>query len=196
MSDDYSHRLDRRAVVAALLEGDDELLVVTGLGAPSWDATATAAGDRPRTFPLWGGMGGAVSMGTGLALARPGDRVLVITGDGEALMGLGSLSTVGSARPVNLAVVVLDNGHYGETGMQPTHTSTNTDLAAVAAACGFANALTVSETEAVTNLKATLWPGPSLVVAKVSTEPVPLVLPPRDGAYLKNRFRQAVVGEP
>ena len=113
--------LRRREVVASLLAGRDDLLVVTGLGAPAWDATA--AGDRDRTFPLWGAMGGALAMGLGLALARPDDRVLVLTGDGELLMGLGSLSTVGYQQPANLAVVVLDNERYGETGGQLTHTA-------------------------------------------------------------------------
>lgn len=186
--------LDRRAVVAALLAGDDDVLVVTGLGAPAWDATA--ARDRDRTFPLWGGMGGAVVMGVGLALARPQDRVLVLTGDGEALMGLGALSTAGAANPANLAVVVLDNERYGETGMQPTHTALRTDLAAVAAACGFATAYTVDGSTGAEGLRNRLWPGPTLVVAKVSNEDVPLVLPPRDGPLLKSRFRRAVLGEP
>ena len=106
----------------------------------------TAAGDRDRTFPLWGAMGGALAMGLGLALARPDDRVLVLTGDGELLMGLGSLSTVGFQQPANLAVVVLDNERYGETGQQKTHTAAGVDLAAVARACGFPQATVVRTT--------------------------------------------------
>jgi thiamine pyrophosphate-dependent acetolactate synthase large subunit-like protein len=184
--------LERRATVAALLAAAPDALVVAGLGAPAWDVTA--AGDRDRTFPLWGGMGGAVAMGLGLALARPADRVLVVTGDGEALMGLGALSTVGSCQPANLAVVVVDNERYGETGMQTTHTAGRTDLAAVAAACGFAGAVTVTAADALASACEALWPGPSMLVAKVGREPVPLVLPPRDGAHLKLRFRRAVLG--
>jgi thiamine pyrophosphate-dependent acetolactate synthase large subunit-like protein len=186
--------MDRRTVVADLLAAAPDALVVAGLGAPAWDVTAV--GDRDRTFPLWGGMGGAVAMGLGLALARPADRVLVVTGDGEALMGLGALSTVGSCQPAGLAVVVVDNERYGETGMQATHTAGCTDLAGVAAACGFGIAVTVAALADLAAAWARLWPGPSMVVAKVADEPVPLVLPPRDGVLLKHRFRRAVLGEP
>lgn len=186
--------LRRRPVVAALLAEEPDLLVVAGLGAPAWDATA--AGDRDRTFPLWGAMGGAMPMGLGLALARPGDRVLVLTGDGEALMGLGALSTIGHQQPPNLAVVVLDNERYGETGGQPTHTAGRTDLAAVAAACGIPSTWTVRDPAAADALPQALWaaPGPRAVVVKVGAEDDPLVLPPRDGALLKERFRRAVLG--
>ena len=129
------HRLQRRDVVKALLSDRGDLLVVAGLGAPAWDVTE--AGDHPLNFPLWGGMGGAVMIGLGLALAQPERKVLVITGDGEMLMGLGSLATVGAAQPANLSVVVLDNEVYGETGQQKTHTAHGVDLAATARACGF-----------------------------------------------------------
>ena len=129
-------RLQRREVVRALLENRNDLLVVAGLGAPAWDVTD--AGDHPLNFPLWGGMGGAVMIGIGLALAQPDRKVLVITGDGEMLMGLGSLATAGVAKVGNLSVVVLDNEVYGETGQQKTHTAHGVDLAAAATACGFA----------------------------------------------------------
>jgi hypothetical protein len=128
--------LDRREVVRALLERRGDLLVIAGLGSSAWDCTA--AGDHPLTFPLWGAMGSACTIGLGLALAQPRKRVLVVTGDGEMLMGLGSLATIAVQRPGNLAIVVLDNERYGETGMQKTHTAHGTDLAAVALACGFA----------------------------------------------------------
>jgi thiamine pyrophosphate-dependent acetolactate synthase large subunit-like protein len=127
--------LHRRDVVTQLLAERGDLLVVAGLGASAWDCAA--AGDHPLTFPLWGGMGQATMMGLGLACARPDRRVLVVTGDGEMLMGLGALATVGVQKPGNLAVVVLDNERYGETGMQATHTAHGVDLAAVAEACGF-----------------------------------------------------------
>lgn len=187
-------RLPRRAVVQALLAERGALLVVAGLGAPAWDATA--AGDDPLTFPLWGGMGGAAMIGLGLALAQPARRVLVLTGDGEMLMGLGSLATVAVQRPANLAIVVLDNERYGETGMQETHTAAGVDLAAVAAACGFPTALTVREMPEVERLRAELHrgAGPVFAVVKVAAEKLPLVLPPRDGAHLKNRFREALLG--
>ncbi|MFC7611971.1 thiamine pyrophosphate-dependent enzyme [Teichococcus aestuarii] len=99
--------------------------MIAGLGAPAWDITA--AGDHPRNLPLWGGMGSAASIGLGLALAQPRRPVLVITGDGEMLMGIGTLATIAVARPPNLSIVVLDNEHYGETGMQRTHTGAGVD---------------------------------------------------------------------
>src|SRR5690348_15662951 len=134
--------LHRRAVVQELLKERKDILVVAGLGSTAWDITA--AGDSPLSFPLWGAMGQAAMIGLGLALAQPERPVLVITGDGEMLMGLGALATIGAQRPRNLALVVLDNERYGETGMQETHTARGVDLAAVAQACGFPVARRVS----------------------------------------------------
>ncbi|MGQ0580114.1 MAG: thiamine pyrophosphate-dependent enzyme [Betaproteobacteria bacterium] len=187
--------LDRRAVVRTLLTGRGDLLVIAGLGAPAWDATD--AGDHPLTFPLWGGMGGAAAIGLGLALAQPQHRVLVLTGDGEALMGLGSLATIGAQRPRNLSVVVLDNERYGETGMQASHTAFGVDLAAVARACRFVSATMVTTIEQVSRLRADLYraDGPYFAQVKVAPEKLPLVLPPRDGAHLKDRFREALLGK-
>lgn len=187
--------LQRREVVNALLAERGELLVVAGLGAPAWDATA--AGDNPLNFPLWGGMGGAVMIGLGLALAQPNKRVLVLTGDGEMLMGLGSLATVGVSRAKNLSVVVLDNEVYGETGKQSTHTAFGVDLAATAKACGFSVTSTVTEEKDIAPLRAAIHDGagPMFAQIKVAAEQMPLVLPPRDGAHLKNRFREALLGQ-
>ncbi len=186
--------LHRREVVAALLDDRADLLVVAGLGAPAWDCAA--AGDHPLTFPLWGAMGQAVMTGLGLALSRPDRRVLVVTGDGEALMGLGSLATAGAQGPENLSIVILDNGRYGETGMQSTHTALGVDLAGVAGASGFARTRTVTTADQVPELRRLIHelPGPSFVVIKVIPERAPLVLPPRDGPLLKNRFRRALLG--
>ena len=187
--------LHRRDVVSALLAERRDLLVVAGLGSPAWDVTA--AGDSPLTFPLWGAMGQAAMTGLGLALAQPNRRVLVITGDGEMLMGLGSLATIGVQQPANLSIVVIDNGRYGETGMQETHTASGVDLAGVASACRFSNSTTIGEKGelplVIKMIHAT--PGPNFVAVKVITEQVPLVLPPREGALLKSRFRRALLGD-
>jgi thiamine pyrophosphate-dependent acetolactate synthase large subunit-like protein len=186
--------LDRRNVVARLLADRGDLLVVAGLGAPAWDCTA--AGDHPLTFPLWGGMGAAAMIGLGLALAQPGRRVLVITGDGEMLMGLGSLATIGVQAPVNLALVVLDNERYGETGMQATATAHGVDLAATALACRFRHAAVVrTDIELATALGPIRTErGPLLYQVKIRADKLALVLPPREGAHLKNRFREALLG--
>ena len=119
-------RLDRRAAMGTLLDHRADLQLVTGLGSTTWDAAAT--GDDDRNFYLWGAMGAAAMVGLGLAIARPERRVLVVSGDGEMLMGLGSLATIGVQRPPNLAIAVFDNGHYGETGMQASHTAESVEL--------------------------------------------------------------------
>jgi len=187
--------LDRREVARMLLADRGELLVIAGLGAPAWDATD--AGDHALNFPLWGGMGGAAAIGLGLALAQPERRVLVLTGDGELLMGMGSLATIGAQRPRNLSVVVLDNERYGETGMQVSHTAFGVDLAAVAKACGFVSATMVTTIEQVSRLCADLHhaDGPFLAQVKVAPDKLSLVLPPRDGAHLKDRFRETLLGK-
>jgi thiamine pyrophosphate-dependent acetolactate synthase large subunit-like protein len=188
-------QLHRREVVKRLLADRGQLLVVAGLGAPAWDATE--AGDHPLTLPLWGGMGGAAMIGLGLAIAQPQRHVLVLTGDGEMLMGLGSLATIGARRTPNLSVVVLDNERYGETGMQATHTAYGVDLAAVAQACGFATCTSVTTMDEVTRLRADVHAGRGSLFAQIKVAPdkLPLVLPPRDATHLKNRFREALLGE-
>src|ERR1700704_1435699 len=133
--------LHRRDVVSQMLKDRKTLLVVAGLGSTTWDITA--AGDSPLNFPTWGAMGQAAMLGLGLALAQPRRRVLVVTGDGEMLMGLGALATIGVQKPANLSIVVIDNERYGETGMQATHTAHGVDLAAVAKGCRFKKSLVI-----------------------------------------------------
>ena len=187
--------LHRRTVVEILLKDRKNLLVVAGLGSTAWDITA--AGDSPLNFPLWGAMGNASMIGLGLALAQPKRHVLVLTGDGEMLMGLGSLATIGVQKPRNLAVVVIDNERYGETGMQTTHTAAGVDLAIVAQACGFRVARQVRSSTQLASLRTALHgaAGPLFAQVKVIAEKIPLVLPPRDGGILKSRFRKALLGE-
>jgi thiamine pyrophosphate-dependent acetolactate synthase large subunit-like protein len=187
--------LDRRRVVARILKDRGSALLVTGLGAPTWDAAA--AGDHPNNFYLWGGMGGAALTGLGLALAQPGRRVLVITGDGEMLMGLGGLATIAVQKPANLAVCVIDNQRYGETGMQDTHTEFGVDLAAMARGAGFAETATVYTTGELEAAVPTILAsrGPIFVDIKVTARDHPMTLPMRDGPSLKHRFREAVLAE-
>jgi thiamine pyrophosphate-dependent acetolactate synthase large subunit-like protein len=186
--------LRRRDVVATLLADRGGLLVVSGLGSTTYDCAA--AGDHPLNFYLWGAMGGAAMIGLGLALAQPKRRVLVVTGDGEMLMGLGSLATIGVKRPANLAIAVIDNEHYGETGMQETHTAGLVDLAAMARAAGFPHAATADgEATLPTAIRMLRQDsGPVLAVIKVAPLRDPFVLPPRDGTLVKHRFREALLG--
>ncbi len=190
-----NYPLRRREVAKALVRDRDGLLVVAGLGSPAWDMTA--AGDHPLNMPLWGAMGGAAAMGLGLALAQPDRRVLMVTGDGEMLMGLGTLATIALQGPKNLAVVVFDNERYGETGMQLTHTAHDMDLASAAAAAGFPVSETVRDQEELDAALPVILeaPGPVFYDIKVRAEELDFVLPPKEGVILKQRFRQALKGE-
>jgi len=184
-------RLERREAMRTLLADRGELLLVTGLGSTTWDAAAV--GDDERNFYLWGAMGAASMIGLGLAVARPDRRVLVVTGDGELLMGLGALATIGVQSPANLAVAVFDNGHYAETGMQPSHTHATVALTAVARACGIAAVFDIADEAALQDFARLLHRCERTLFARVAitADEPPRVLPPRDGVLLKSRFRRA-----
>ena len=186
--------LDRRAAALAILKNRGDALVVAGLGAPCWDTAA--AGDSPLNFYTWGGMGSAAMIGLGLAIAQPKRRVLVITGDGEMLMGLGAFATIGVQQPRNLTVIVEDNEHYGETGMQQTHTRFGVDLATIAKGAGFRATGTVYGTAELKTWIPRIYrePGPLFISLKVTTAQKAKVLPMRDGTALKHAFRGALLG--
>ena len=190
-----SFPLHRRDVAKTILDASDKTLFVTGLGSTNWDFTA--AGDCARIFPLWGAMGGAITMGLGIALAQPQKRVIVATGDGEALMGIGSLATVAVQAPQNLTICVFDNEHYGETGMQETHTASVTDLSLTAQGMGIKDAETITDdAELSAGLDAIINAnGPIFRVIKVRAEPLDFILPSKDGVHLKNRFRANLLGD-
>jgi thiamine pyrophosphate-dependent acetolactate synthase large subunit-like protein len=183
--------LDRREAVKALLAERSDLLVICGLGSPAYDTFA--AGDHDANFYLWGAMGGAAMIGLGLALAQPTRPVAVITGDGEQLMGLGGLATIAAKRPPNFSIVVLDNGHFGETGMQRSHTGLGVDLHEIAGAAGLAASIELREMTEVVAYRAELRKvsgGPRFATVRIAPGNPPRALPARDGVYLKNRFRQ------
>jgi phosphonopyruvate decarboxylase len=184
--------IDRRRFVADLVAGAPEAIFVSGLGSPSYDLFA--AGDRDLNFYLWGAMGASVPVGLGIAIAQPERSVVVVTGDGEQLMGVGALGTVGARRQPNLTVVVLDNGHYGETGMQRSHTSLGTDLAAVARGFGIADAHRVGDQQEVASVleRVHARSGPAFFQVPIPAHDHPRALPPRDGVFVKNRFRAAL----
>jgi thiamine pyrophosphate-dependent acetolactate synthase large subunit-like protein len=186
--------LNRREVLGEILRERGDLLVVAGLGSPAYDLAA--CGDSPFDFPLWAAMGGAAMVGFGLALAQPQRPVLVVTGDGEMLMGIGSLATIAAQRPTNLRIVVMDNERFGETGQQRTHTAMGTDLEIVAKGCGFPNTRTIRDADEIGTLRRAIYEQNELLfaVVKVSPEELPRVLPPRDGAYLTQRMREALLG--
>jgi thiamine pyrophosphate-dependent acetolactate synthase large subunit-like protein len=186
--------LDRRAAINKILEKRGDALVVTGLGSSCYDVGA--AGDHPNNFYLWGGMGAAAMMGLGLALAQPKRQVLVITGDGEMLMGLGALATIGTQGPRNLSIIVIDNELYSETGMQPTHTARGVDLAGMAKAARFPRAVTIYNDAQLKTWVPKLYSpaGSAFVAIKVNDTRYPMAIKLRDGAHIKNRFREALLG--
>ena len=188
--------IERREAVRRRLENRQNTLVVCGLGSSTYDVFA--AGDNDRNFYLWGAMGGAVMIGLGLAIAQPDTSVLVITGDGEALMGMGALASVAAKKPKNLTIIVLDNAHFGETGMQPSHTAHGVELDQVAAACGFKASQTIQDNESLDAYLETpnAKNGPRLAVVKITTESPARALPNLDGVYIKNRFRSSLGIQP
>lgn len=182
--------MDRRAAVAKLLAARNGALIVTGLGSPSYDVHA--AGDSVDNYYLWGAMGGAALTGLGLAQAQPDKRVMVITGDGEMLMAFGAMATISVAKPSNLDIIVLDNQHFGETGMQDSHTGRGIALDRIAAAAGFAETGELTSLDEVDDLARRLAKpasGPRLFVLKIEAKNLPRSLPPRDAVFIKNRFR-------
>jgi len=184
-------RLDRRAAIRVLLAERGDLLVVTGLGSTTYDAASL--GDDERNFYLWGAMGGAAMVGLGLAIARPDRPVLVVTGDGDTLMGLGALATIGVQSPPNLAIAVFDNGRYAETGMQPSHTDSAVNLVGVARSCGIAAAFDIGDKTSLARFVRRIPQMEQTLFARVAilADEPPRILPPRDGVLLKNRFRRA-----
>jgi thiamine pyrophosphate-dependent acetolactate synthase large subunit-like protein len=189
-------RLERRAVVRCLLAERGELVVVTGLGSPSYDVMA--AGDHDLNYYLWGAMGSAATVGLGLALAQPRRPVMVITGDGELLMGIGALATIGVQQPANLTIAVIDNERYAETGGQLSHTAGGVRIDGIAAACRFAWTSEVTEMAGVEDVRrrTAALTGPGLAVCKVQPVDLPRVLPPIDAVHVKHRLRRALGFEP
>ena len=184
--------MNRREVVSILCSKRENLLIVSGLGSPTYDVHA--AGDSDKNFYLWGAMGGAAMMGLGLSLARPDNSVLVITGDGEQLMGLGALATIAVQKPKNLTIAVLDNEHFGETGMQKSHTGHTVSLTSVAKASGFPVALDLITMSDVIKSHDKLLNNENLTFLniKVSTQQVKRSLPILDGVEIKNRFKRSI----
>ena len=185
--------LERRKAIATLMaDRPKELFVVPGLGSCTYDMASL--GEKDSDFYLWGAMGGATMIGLGVALAQPKLKVAVITGDGEMLMGMGSLATVGVQRPGNLAVIVFDNQHYGETGMQASHTGEGVDLVGVAKSCGIRHAYEVTDETGLKKLAGDLAGLKETLFARVriAADEPQRVLPSKDGVELKLRFRKAV----
>ena len=184
--------LKRREVVKQIVDNRCEAKIISGLGSPTYDVFDT--GDSDSNFYLWGAMGGSTMIGLGLAMANPNLPVIVITGDGEMLMGVGSLATIGVQQPKNLAIIVLNNGYYGETGMQKSHTSFEVHLDKIAEASNFKNSFLVNTHNDFYNLLNYLPPKNGPIFGNINIEPQnpPRSLPILDGVELKNRFRKSI----
>ncbi|MCP5152203.1 MAG: aldehyde dehydrogenase [Ectothiorhodospiraceae bacterium] len=187
-------RLARRPAVQGLLRDRGDLLVVAGLGSAIWDVES--AGENPLNFYLLGAMGSVVPTALGLALAQPSRRVLALGGDAEVMMMVGALATVGLRRPPNLAVVVLDNERFGETGKQASHTGSGIDIAGIAESCGLPTVRRVLDQAGLDELRGLIHrgPGPVFASVKIAAEMPPVVMPIRNGAIGMARFREALLG--
>ena len=188
-------KLNRRLVISELLKERENSLIVNGLGGTCWDVASL--GDNDLNFYVWGGMGNACMIGLGLALSQPDKKVIVITGDGEMLMGIGSLATIALKQPKNLSIVVFDNELYGETGNQKTHTAYNTNLSKIAIGSGIINSSIILTQEDLSSLSSEIHEikNLSFSVIKINQDQEEIVLPIREGAFIKSRFRRALLGE-
>ena len=188
-------KLNRRSVISELLKERENSLIVNGLGGTCWDVASL--GDNDLNFYVWGGMGNACMIGLGLALSQPDKKVIVITGDGEMLMGIGSLATIALKQPKNLSIVVFDNELYGETGNQKTHTAYCTNLSKIAIGSGIINSSIILTQEDLLSLSLEIHQikNLSFSVIKINQDQEEIVLPIREGAFIKSRFRRALLGE-
>ena len=187
--------MDRKTAVPALIGDHRDFLIVTGLAGAARDIAALTD-DAAHTYTMAGAMGGACMTGFGLALAQPDKQVLVVTGDGELLMGLGSLTTIGIQQPPNLAIVCVDNGLHGETGKQQTATGAGVDLEQMAIAAGFKATRTVQQESEIAAAAQILRQANStaFILLKVSAAEPPSYKRLMDPAVCRVRFRNALSG--
>lgn len=188
-------RLDRRTAIPALIGDHGDFLIIAGLGGSAKDVGALTR-ETPNAFLFAGAMGGAVPTAFGLALARPDKRVLCVTGDGDLLMSLGMLATIGAMQPANLAIVCVDNALYQETGSQASHTGRGVNLAAIAEGAGFSVVRDVSSTEQIADASAVLRQsnGPAFVLLHVDETPPPNYKRNSHAVETKAAFRKALLG--
>src|SRR5437763_10469120 len=185
--------LDRRDAIPKLVGRHDDFLFVTGLAGTSRDIAALTK-DGAHIYSMAGAMGGACMMGLGLALARPDKRVLVVTGDGELLMNLGSLAAIAVMNPSNLAIVCVDNGHYGETGWQKSHTSLGVDLEKIAIGAGIKRTMTINQESELAAGSRFIREGngTGFVLLRVKPTEPPVSARNFDAAFCRDRFRMAL----
>ena len=189
--------LDRCLAVPALVGRHEDFLIVTGLAGTAKDIAALTS-DGDNIYTMAGAMGAATMMGLGLALAQPASRVLVVTGDGELLMNVGSLATIAVVNPPNLSIVCVDNGRYGETGYQKSHTSLGVDLEKIAIGAGIKATRTVTREDQLEDTSKFIREtnGAAFVCLRVKPTNPPSYRRLMDPAACRNRFRNALLGRP
>jgi phosphonopyruvate decarboxylase len=187
--------LDRCRAVPALIGRHQDFLLVSGLAGTSRDVAALTE-DGAHAYTMAGAMGGAAMIGLGLALARPDKRVMVVTGDGELLMNIGALATIAVKNPANLAILCVDNGHYGETGYQQSHTSLGVDLEKIAIGAGLTATRTIAHEAEIADGARLLRAGngTAFVVLRVRPTDPPAYKRNMDPAVCRDRFRAALLG--
>jgi len=165
--------IDRRRLLAGLFPDQREYLFVAGLAGSARDA-AMLTEDGGNLFALGGVMGAATTIGLGMALAAPEHKIVVVTGDGELQMNIGSLITVASTAPANLTIVCIDNEGHGETGNQRGHTAGAASIELMGKSAGITSTMTIMRSEEITKAASFIGQarGPCLLVVKVlATEP-------------------------
>ncbi len=189
--------LDRCQAVPALVGRHEDFLIVTGLAGTARDIAALTD-DAAHIYAMAGAMGAAAMMGFGLALAQPERRVLVVTGDGELLMNVGALATIAVANRPNLSIICVDNGHYGETGYQKSHTSLGADLEKIAIGAGIKTTRTVTREDEIVEASRLIREtnGTAFVCLRVKATNPPSYRRALDPAACRNRFRRALLGRP
>ena len=188
--------LERSEAVPALIGDHQDFLFIAGLGGTACDVGAVT-GDGAHVYSLGGAMGAACMIGLGLALAQRDRRVLVVTGDGELLMNVGALATIALLNPPNLSIICVDNGHYGETGYQKSHTSLGTDLEKMAQGAGIKLTRTVQDKADIPAGSQFLRQGNGTVflLLRVNTGEPPVYKRIWDPAVSRAQFRAALAGK-
>lgn len=189
-------KIDRRELLPQLFENPDDYLFVSGLAGAAKD-TSALTDDGDNLYTMAGTMGAAVPMGLGVALNASDRKVVVVTGDGELLMGIGSLVTVASMAPANLSIVCIDNAQHGETGGQSGHTGKATDLETIAKGAGFSSTMTITFSNQIKDgvgFLATAT-GPRFLNVRVTDGMPSTYKRNMDPAACRHRFRNAYLSD-
>ena len=184
--------LNRKDAIPKLIGDSNRFLIISGLAGPAKDIGFLTK-ESANTFLFGGAMGGALPTSLGLAMARPKDRVMCVSGDGDILMSVGSLATIGSLKPRNLIIICVDNSLYQETGGQKSHTGLGVDLETVSQGCGFPITLSITNEEELLKGSTIIdneLEGPIFILLKVNETKPPQYSRNFNASQAKIKFRQ------